>query len=321
MNRVNLSIDFGKIRQILIKNIPWSPLDFIREISEEGDKSIFVDRITTELDWSNDLRFVYQIDDKNELAIFAEKLPWDSQFFGYGVAKIHGIFPLSDPFYCPYADYTSAVEFLIEFAREKHVKYLFAVVDSRDLALIRSIGQLGFSLIETRVFYHRNIQNYEYKERYPIRAAEECDIENLGSEAIRMVNIYDRFHSDPFISRKDADRLMYKWVEASIKERFADITIVPDFPKPTAFCTVKYHKDKWDKWGIKIAQPVFSAVSDSYKGWYRKLISEIIYHLRDIGAQHCYIITQSTNFRVIWVWESLGFRYGRSEHVFRKILD
>jgi dTDP-4-amino-4,6-dideoxy-D-galactose acyltransferase len=320
MNGVNLSIDLGRIRRILAKNIPWSPLDFIKGISEEGDKSIFVDRITSELDQSNDLRFIYRLDDRDELAIFAEKLPWDSEFFGYGVGKINGIFPLSDPYYRPYADYTRGIDALIKLSKEKGIKYLFANVDSRDLALIQSMGKLGFSLIETRLAYQRDIRNYEYKERFPVRIAKEEDIESLGSAAITMVNMYDRFHSDPFISKKDADRLMYKWVEASIKEGFADITMVPDFKKPTAFVTVKFHKNNWGKWGIKIVQPILSAVGNEYKGWYRKIISEINYYSSGLGVEHCYVTTQVTNYGVLWVWETLGFHFGRCEHVFRIIL-
>ena len=30
------------------------------------------------------------------------------------------------------------------------------------------------------------------------------------------------------------------------------------FIKPTAFVTVKFHKENWAKWGIKIVQPVVS---------------------------------------------------------------
>ena len=217
MNRVNLRFDRERARHILSKYIPWSPLDFIKEISQEGDKSIFIDKITAEIDPANDLRFIYEVGDKEELAILAEKLPWDSEFFSYGVGKINGIFPLSEPYYRPYADYTAAIETLIKLSREKGIKYLFGNVDSRDLALMRSMGNLGFSLIETRLSYHRDIRNYEYKERFAVRVAKEEDIESLGSAVVIKANIYDRFHSDPFISKRDAERLMHKWVEASIK--------------------------------------------------------------------------------------------------------
>ena len=320
MNYVNLSIDLGRIRKILAENLPWSPLDFIKGISEEGDKGIFVERITSELDQLNDLRFIYKVSDKDELAIFAEKLLWDSQFFGYGVARLNGIFLLSKPYYRPHADYTRALEILVGLARERNIKYLFAPVDPRDLALIRSMGNLGFCLIETRVYYHRDIRNYEYKERYQVRAAEQKDIESLGAAAVKMVNIYDRFRSDPFIAPEDADRLMSKWIEASILEKFADITLVPDSHRPTGFVTAKYDKDSWKKWGLNVSHSVLMVVGAEHRGWGKKLVSEVIYHYQGIGAEHYYAITQVTNRAMISIFEGLGLRFGRCEYVFRMVL-
>lgn len=303
-----------------MENLPWSPLDFIRDISREGDRTIFVEQLTREVDEENDLRFIDRVSNSEELVVFAEKLPWDSNFFGYGVAKLSGIYPLAAPFYRPWADYTNALKKLVEESRNRGIKYLFVQIDPRDLATLRSIGQLGFSLIETRVYYHLSLKNYPFKERNPVRFANANDIKDLGQTAQDTVNLYDRFHSDPFIKKEDADRLMYKWIEASIIESFADVTIVPDFPHPTALCTVKYHKNNWLRWNLKLTQVAFSAVSSEFKGWFRKLISETIHHLKEIGAEHTYYVTQITNKPVIWVLEDLGYHFGRGEHIFRIIL-
>ncbi len=309
------------IRGILQENLPWSPFDFIRGISRDGDRALYVDQLTHAIDPGDDLRFIYCSPESEEFAVIAEKLAWDSGFFGYGVARLHGIFPLSSPFYRPREDYADILRGLITEAKKRDIKYLFAAVDPRDLAMLRALGPVGFSLIETRAYYHMDVQNYEYSERFAVRAATPSDIETLGHAARTMVNPYDRFHADPFIKPEDADRLMTKWVEASIIESFADVTIVPDAPHPTAFCTVKYHKDRWAVWGLKLSQPVFSAVSPEFKGWYRKIISEINYHLKEIGADHSVLITQITNNPVIWTWENLGYHFGRGEHIFRIVLD
>ncbi len=301
-------------------NLPWSPLDFVRGISVPGDKALFLDRLAREIPPENDLRFVGPLSTGDEAAVFAERLPWDSAFFGYGVARLNAILPLVTPFYRPHADYTSQVLELIKRAREREIRYLFSQVDSRDLATLQALGAAGFSVIETRVYYHVDLTSYDNKERYSVRAAVPEDIPSLGRAAREMVNQYDRFHADPFIKPEDADRLMYQWVKASILESFADVTIVPDVPSPMAFCTVRYHKDQWSQWRLKIGQPVFSAVSLEFKGWYRKLISEINFHLQEQGAERAYLITQATNGAVIWVWENLGYHYGRSELVLRRIL-
>src|SRR5262249_10547996 len=159
-------------------------------------------------------------------------------------------------------------------------------------------------LIETRSYYHMALKDYNYPHRFSTRSAGPEDVASIAETAQMMVNIYDRFHADPAIQAADAERLMSKWVEASILEGFADVTIVENSTEPKSFCTVKYHRDKWERWGLKLSQPVFSAVSRESQGWYLKIISEINYHLKDvIGAEHSFLATQITNRAVIRVWE------------------
>jgi dTDP-4-amino-4,6-dideoxy-D-galactose acyltransferase len=113
---------------------------------------------------------------------------------------------------------------------------------------------------------------------------------------------------------------MERWVEASVVGGFADATIVPDVDAPEAFCTAKYHREHWAGWGCKLSQPVLSAVAPRHKGWYVKLISELDEHLRSVGAEHSFLITQITNNAVIRSWEKLGYGFGKGEHIFRKLL-
>ena len=307
-------------RQVLAASIPGSPFDFVRRLDVQADREMLIDRLMSDLPAADDLRFVTRRSGASEVAVFAQKLAWDSRFFGYPIARLDGIFPLQ-PAAASAADYRAAVDALLDLATARSVTYLFATVDARDVATLRALGETGFAVIETRLYYHRALEEYTHEQRYPVRPATAADVEPLSRAARDAVNPYDRFHADPFIAKQDADRLMCKWVEASIAEGFADITFVPDVPKPpTAFCTVRYHRDKWERWGLRLAQPVFSAVSPEFKGWYRKLISEISYHLKEAGAQHAYMTTQATNSPVVWTWESLGYRYGKCEHILRKLL-
>jgi len=40
-----------------------------------------------------------------------------------------------------------------------------------------------------------------------------------------------------------------------------------------------------------------------------------------MGAEHVLYGTQITNKPVIWVLESLGYKFGKCQHVLRKIID
>jgi dTDP-4-amino-4,6-dideoxy-D-galactose acyltransferase len=311
--------DLKKVQSELSTNLPWSPYDYIRGLSVEHDREMYAAYLCREIGVDDDMRFICELTDNQRAIVFAERLPWDSQFFGYEVGKVNGVFLLDPPFYDTHLDYTKAVYELLDIARTSRIKYLFAMVNTRDLGLIRSLCQMGFTLIETRSFYHINLKSYEHQ-RFPCRRATAEDVDILGKVAQSVINPYDRFHADPFVSPEDAARLMYKWVEASIMDKFADVTIVPNVPEPKAFCTVKYHREEWPYWGLKLGQPVFSAVSPEFRGWYLKIISEIHYHLKEIGAEHAFLSTQVTNKAVIRVWEKLGYTFGKTEHVFRVIL-
>ena len=321
LNIQPLAPEVGTVAAFLTTAYPWSPHDFIRDAAfMQADRAAWIAHLTRPLPADNDLRVVVTLPDGQRCAVFAEILPWDSQFFGYTVARLNGIFPLEAPVYRPAADFKPILAAYMDWLTPRQVRYLFAPADPRDLAFIRALNGVGFCLIETRCIYHRSLIGYDYPERYACRLARPDDVPLLAETAVKMVNPFDRFHADPFIRAEDADRMMRRWVEASLLKNFADVTLVPDVPQPTAFCTVRYHRDQWASWGLKLAQPVFSAVAPEFKGWYRKIISEINYHLLEQGAEHCFLITQITNGAVIAAYDRLGFALGKGEHVFRILL-
>jgi dTDP-4-amino-4,6-dideoxy-D-galactose acyltransferase len=312
----------GETLAFLAEHLPYAPHDFIFKSQHflQADRSLRAEHLMRALPPEHDLRFVYDDAQEGEIGVFAEILPWDTAFFGYGIARLDAIQPLSLPAVRPHADLSASVRHLLTLAKDRGVRYLFAPVFPEDLSAIRALSANGFTLIETRVTYHRSLTDYQFAKRFPMRAATAEDIPSLGHIAATVSNQYDRFHADPFITPASADRLMHKWIEASVSEGFADIVLVPDTPQPGAFLTIKYHRDKWERWGLNLAQPILSAVSPEFQGTYLKLISEGNYHLQSIGASHCVLVTQITNRAVIRTWEKLGFSYGRSEHIFRVLL-
>ncbi len=312
--------DLSELRRLLSKHLPWSPRDYVPGISRQGDRAIHAEELTADLAAADDFRSIVTLDDGSEVVVLAERLPWDSEFFGYGVVRLGGIFPLEAPWHRPLADGRAAVEWLCEEAGRRDIKYLFAVVDPRDLSTTRALGEAGFALIETRFYHFGQIEEPAFTERLPVRKATENDIPSLAKAASATVNLYDRFHADPFIKQQDAVRLMEKWVEQSVTGQLADVVIVPDVPDPGALVTYRYHRDKWDRWGLQLVQGVFSAVAPEFKGWMGKLGPEVNYHLLSIGAQYSYGSTQVANRPIIWFAEEAGARFGKCEYIFRRIL-
>jgi dTDP-4-amino-4,6-dideoxy-D-galactose acyltransferase len=309
-----------EMKPLLVGSLPWSPLDFIKGISPDGDRQVQCEPLLRDLPPEDDLRFTCPVTAVGDVLVSAERLRWDSTFFGYGVARFHGVFPLTPGAYRQTADYAPAIGTLCQLARTRGIKYLFGVVDARDQPTTRALAAAGFTLIESRLYYHRPLRNYHYRRRYQCRAAREGDIENLTRLAQSVENPYDRFNADPFIARADAQRLMATWIRASILQGFADATFVPDDEEPAAVCTLRYHRDRWATWGISIAQLMLAIASPRMGGSLLRLLSEVTYHLKDVGADHVFCTTQITNRSAIRVGEHLGYMFGRGEYVFRILL-
>ena len=296
------------------------PHAFIREINAEYDLDVHSRHLLRPLPPSDDLRFAFGSGD-NERWVLMEKLPWDSQFFGRGIARLNAVVQPGrmQDLRADVATSRNALHASLEQAATNGIDYIFSVVPSTDLPALRTLHQVGFELIETRCYYHRRLDT-EPAERHAVRLATPQDVPSLARSARTMVNQFDRFHADPEISPEDADRLMEQWVTASICNGFADATIVPGVSEPEAFCTAKYHRSHWEGWGVRLSQPILSAVSPRHRGWYVRIISELDEHLRSMGAEHSFLITQLTNNAVIRCWEKLGYHFGKGEHVLRRVL-
>lgn len=297
------------------------PHAFIRHLNAAYDQQVMIEQWLRPLPAEDDFRLQIKMDDE-DFWLLMERLPWDSDFFSTPIARLNALLRpwKQDGVREDSAAAARALEAALKLAKSRGIRYILATVAATDLYSTRALMANGFELIETRCHYHRPLLAPPEK-RYPTRLATAADIPSLAKTARVMVNPYDRFHADIEINPDDADRMMEKWVEASILNGFADATIVPDEDAPEAFCTAKYHKQHWDGWGLRLAQPVLSAVAPRHKGWYVKIISELDEHLRSIGAEHSFLITQLTNNAVIRCWEKLGYQFGKGEHVFRKTIQ
>jgi hypothetical protein len=113
---------------------------------------------------------------------------------------------------------------------------------------------------------------------------------------------------------------METWIRASLLQGFADATFVPDTQSAGAVCTVKYHKDKSAAWNTSIAQLVIAMASPRPGNGFVGTISEVNYHLKELGIDHVTFSTQITNRSIARVGGHLGFKFGKGEYVFRLLL-
>lgn len=308
----NLEQIFERRKEILLF---YSPYSFLRDISPEHifNKSVKEPLIRKIEDGLLQVKPIIVNNEKFWFLI--EYLKWDSEYFDIPTYKLNTVLFESNN----HAKLSTAICIFNDqfFADEE--KYCFIEIPCEDIRLIQALGSAGYKLIETRMTYYLNLKNFKYQ-RFEVREATRNDITNLRRIAMEMRNPYDRFHADPVFNQEKADEFLATFIEESIKG-FADYIIVPNAQgtPPDAFITAKYLKDEWSLLGVNVAKMVLSAVSSqTCRGWYRKLVSEMAHHLKEIGAEFAFMHPASTNRAVIHTYESLGCELGQVSHIFSK---
>ncbi len=239
-------------------------------------------------------------------------LKWDTMYFEMPTYKLIAILYENNDYKC----LKLAVKLFIDNFFKQKGTYCYTEIPSEDIWTIQALNENGFKLVETRLTYYLDLLHFS-NERYLTRQGRTEDMENLKRVAMEMRNIYDRFHSDNVYNIQKADEFLATYIEESLKG-FSDYVIVPNEQgvPPDAFVTANYLISEWDLIGEKVSKMVLSAVSsDTCKGWYIKLISEMAYHLKDIGANYAFMHPATTNRAVIHSYEKLGCKYGKCVHV------
>jgi dTDP-4-amino-4,6-dideoxy-D-galactose acyltransferase len=241
-------------------------------------------------------------------------LEWDSTFFKIETYKLINVLFDTNSLEI----LSKGVELFLNQIKRDKPQYVFIEMPSEDTLLIQALNTARFKLIETRLTYFNDkVLEYNYPERYKVRKAKVDDIDNLMAIASTMRNNFDRFHADKTFDLQIADSFLSKYVEEAIKG-FCDIVIVPNEEgiNSDSFLTANFFENLWALLDKNISKMVLSAVSSqTNKGWYIKLISEMMYIMKEKGVEFVYLNTQSTNRQVFRTWEKLGFKLGSTTHI------
>ena len=291
----------------------YSPYCFLRTLSEDLVFNKTVKQPLLKKIYDNKIEVISIQIKKQEFLFLIEYLSWDTDYFGIPTYQLHTVlFDQKEP-----SNLFNAILSFKDGFFNKTEKYCFTNIPSEDIKLLQALSAAGFRLIETRMIYYLDLKKHTY-ERYSVREATTKDIPNLRKVASQMRNPFDRFHADPVFNTTKADEFLATFIEESVKG-FADYVMLPNESNtpPDAFLTANYLKDKWPLIGINVSKIVLSAVSSTTrKGWYKKLISEMAYHLYSQGADFAFMHPASTNKAVIYTYETLGCKLGQVTHVF-----
>jgi dTDP-4-amino-4,6-dideoxy-D-galactose acyltransferase len=149
----------------------------------------------------------------------ARLLEWDSRFFGRRVARAAAE-TLTE---------ASAAE-LLDWCERESIHWLYLLAAPDDAETVRLAERHGFHLVDVRLELERpagDVPERGDASGVVIRPATTSDLPALRAIAAR-AHTDSRYFHDPRLMRDRAVALYEAWIEHSVRDGFADVTLVAD---------------------------------------------------------------------------------------------
>jgi len=268
----------------------WNPLHFLEKLFDRNQELL-------------------QNNEFNQPAntILVKKLDWDSEFFNADIFKLEFIPDIQD--------LPATIEEVISLSLATNRWNVFAEVPSEEIHCFSKLTSWGFQLVETRFTYYHTLDKIQ-EENVCVREAGILDIPSLKATASGAVNLFDKYHADPFFSIEDANRYLETYIENCVNG-FAEKVFVPDLPAPSSF--VALGRIQYPGFDVfPLYRIPLTACLPANKGMHYHLCLHALLYAKSQSAKCLVMTTQSTNKAVIHNCEKLGFKFGSCTHLFSK---
>lgn len=233
-----------------------------------------------------------------------KKLTWDSDFFGFGIAR------LEEP-----DELFESLDFVDEFAGSKDVALVETLVDIKNIQFIELLESNGFHFVDTRVDFIMDLSKVSSDIRFDLAVPE--DIQSVREIADNLFLDSRFFHH--FFDRNKAMELFKLWAEKAVRGEFDNLclkSVDSDTGQMNGFVTIKYLN-------LTEARIGLIGVSKNHlgKGIGTSLISSAISLLKEKNFEKLYIATQGKNIGALNLYIKSGFKIKSIQNWFYKIFN
>ena len=220
-------------------------------------------------------------------------LSWDSDFFGFSVAKVTS----------PILDFETAVA-IDSWAKENKIKCLYFFSSDDNYDTIKFANDFNYKLVDIRVGYEQKINFSELTSEKTdiVREYKESDFPAL-QEIARNSFFDSRFYYDPHFKKDDCDKMYEIWLRKNIDDKAAVTYVVETDNIPVGFvtCSIEANTARIELISINQKNRVKGLGTLLTQAALFKLISQnqnikkvVVYtQLRNVSAQRLY---QRCNF-------------------------
>jgi len=250
-------------------------------------------------------------------------LPWDSEQLGITAARVDYL--IADG---TYEEQRQIKETLLEQvqmeAHDRGVWHLSARIDSSDLSSLHALEEAGFITVDTIISVALDLATHgidAVPQDFQIRPATSDDAERVA-ELARTAFVYDRFHSDPFISSERADELHAAWLRSACTGKADVVMLAEDTTGLLGFISGTLQRETRKQLGRMVGTASLAASAEPARGrgvayalmmnclnWFREQGCEIV----DSG-------TQVRNLAALALFQKCGFRIVGSSISLRRLV-
>lgn len=224
---------------------------------------------------------------------YCQHLSWDSNFWGFPVARLEGSLLLD-----------GEAENVLNWCQGNKIRCLYFAADGSDAETLQRANQAGFQFVDVRIDLECDAPTRTAMSpaNLPVRSVIETDLVAIKAIA-RSAHQDTRFFKDLNFVRSRCAMLYEKWIERD----FEVGQILGFFPDQRADAGgyVTFTQES-----SEVARIGLIAVAESLRGCGggRMLLNAAMSAAAELGAKKIRVATQGTNVAALKLYEKAGFR-------------
>ena len=231
-------------------------------------------------------------------SVACELLPWDTEFFGFRIARVHGDTLTPEK--------AARVE---DWCGRNRIQGLYFLSRSDDPATIRAAEQHGFQLMDIRLTFEIALDSQPApmcalrSDSACIRVSRSADVPALRAVA-GVAHRDSRFFADPHFSPEQAEGLYSTWITLDCEGRAA-IVFVAALPNDVVMGYISCHVDPRSQEGWIGLIGVDASVRG--RGIGQSLVDAALHWFREQGVKIVTVVTQGRNRAGHRLYQKRGF--------------
>lgn len=220
-----------------------------------------------------------------------QHLEWDSQFFGYNIARINDLRVSS-----------TTLNQAITWSVEQGIECLYFLCSAEDRTSVKLAESAGFHLVDVRVELNWRVESLSDNPADAVRGFQESDLTALQQIASQ-VYTNTRFSFDEHFSAEQVSELYKEWLTGSCRNSLHKVFVAIAPNGIAGFITCQFDSAEVGRIGLLGLQSDVQG-----QGYGQQLVREAQRFFRAAGVREARVVTQGRNVAAQRLYQSCSFR-------------